>query len=144
MYATVLAFLATMKPHIGTGPNWNFVQRISKSVRKNWWAHMLYVNNYVHPYSFSHPENAFSETWYLACDMQMFWLSPLFIYPIWRWKKTGVIWTAICLFVFLGASATVFIVYDLIPTILFVRTYNNFEPTTCKDQLTIIHFLRLT
>ena len=121
MYATVLAFLATIRPHIGNGPDWNFVQRITKSVREYWWAHMLYVNNYVH-HKFSSPDFAFGETWYLASDMQMFWLSPLFIYPIWRWKKTGVIWTAICLFVFLAASATVFIVYDLIPAMFLVRT----------------------
>ena len=121
MYATVLAFLATIRPHIGNGPDWNFMQRIRKSARKYWWAHMLYVYNYVHPKS-SSPDFAFGETWYLASDMQMFWLSPLFIYPIWRWKKTGVIWTAICLFVFLAASATVFIVYDLIPAMFLVRT----------------------
>ena len=122
MYATVLAFLATIWPHLGTGPDWYYVQRISKGVRENWWAHMLYVNNYVNPNNFSSPDNAFGETWYLACDMQMFWLSPLFIYPIWCWKKTGIIWTSICVLVFWGVSATVFIVYDLIPSILLVRT----------------------
>ena len=29
------------------------------------------------------------ETWYLACDMQLFFLSPLFIYPMWRWRNIG-------------------------------------------------------
>ena len=142
----MLAFIATFLPYMGTGPDWDIVRRLSKGVRDRWWTYMFYVNNYVATteLSISSPLMGPVESWYLACDMQMFWLSPLFIYPIWRWKKTGVIWTAICLFVFLGASATVFIVYDLIPTILLVRTYNNFEPTTCKDQLTIIHFLRLT
>jgi peptidoglycan/LPS O-acetylase OafA/YrhL len=122
LYASVLAFLATIWPHIGTGPDWSFVQKISKSIRNYWWAHMLYVNNYVRHPSASSPDFAFGETWYLACDMQMFWLSPLFIYPIWRWKRTGVIWIAICLLFFLGASATVFIVYGVIPTVLLVRS----------------------
>ena len=120
VYATILAFLAKIGPHVGIGPNWDSIRRISKCIRENWWKHLLYVNNF-HPYSISSPDYAFGESWYLACDMQMFLISPLFIYPIWRWKRAGLIWTATCLFVFLGASATVFIVYDLIPTIIIVR-----------------------
>ena len=29
------------------------------------------------------------ETWYLAIDMQYFLISPLLIYPIWRWGAAG-------------------------------------------------------
>jgi len=38
--------------------------------------------------------------WYLACDMQFYILSPLLIYPIWRWRKLG--WG---LLVFTGIAA---------------------------------------
>jgi peptidoglycan/LPS O-acetylase OafA/YrhL len=82
---------------------------------------LLYVKNFIHPYSISSPDYAFGESWYLACDMQMLLISPLFIYPIWRWMGAGLIWIAICLFVFLGTSASVFIAYDLIPTLLVFR-----------------------
>jgi peptidoglycan/LPS O-acetylase OafA/YrhL len=124
VYAALVAFISTLYPYVGTGPDWNFVVQKSKALRKSWWANLMYINNYVKPVRnwATNPEMPSPETWYLACDMQMFLISPLFIYPIWRWKKTGVIWTAICLFFFLGASATVFIVYDLIPAIFLVRT----------------------
>ncbi|XP_045034184.1 nose resistant to fluoxetine protein 6 isoform X2 [Daphnia magna] len=122
VYAAVLAFLATLWPYIGTGPDWHFVQRISKSVRENLWAQMLYINNYVNPHRFTSPAYGFAESWYLACDMQMFWISPLFIYPLWRWKRVGLIWTVFCLLLFLGISAMTFIIYDLPPTIIWLRS----------------------
>ncbi len=53
--------------------------------------------------------------------MQMFWISPLFIYPIWRWKKVGLIWTTIAICLSLGASVIVFIVKDLPATITPAR-----------------------
>ncbi|XP_057379361.1 nose resistant to fluoxetine protein 6-like isoform X1 [Daphnia carinata] len=122
VYAAVLAFLATLWPYIGTGPDWHFVQRISQSVRENFWAQMLYINNYVNPHRFTSPAYGFAESWYLSCDMQMFWISPLFIYPLWRWKRVGFIWTVFCLLLFLGISAMTFIVYDLPPTIIWLRS----------------------
>lgn len=120
-YVFVLMFIITFFPLVGTGPDWNFVQRISQSVRSNWYSHLLYINNYVFPSRFTSPDYGFGETWYLACDMQMFWLSPLFIYPIWRWKKAGIIWTTISLFSLLGISLNVFILYDLPATIQLTR-----------------------
>nr|CAH0109342.1 unnamed protein product [Daphnia galeata] len=29
-------------------------------------------------------------TWYLAIDMQLFLVSPILIYPLWRWRKCGI------------------------------------------------------
>ncbi len=119
VYAAVLAFIATLGPYIGTGPDWHFVRRMSKGVRERWWTNMLYINNYVATteLSMSSPLMGPVECWYLACDMQMFWLSPLFIYPIWRWKKTGTIWTAASLVAFLAISAKAFIVHNLPATL---------------------------
>lgn len=97
------------------------MERTSQSVRNNWYAHLLYINNYVKPNKFTSQYNGFGETWYLACDMQMFWISPLFIYPIWRWKKAGIIWTIVTLLVLLGISAIDFIVYDLPAIFNFTR-----------------------
>ena len=42
-------------------------------------------------------------TWYLACDMQMYWGAPLVILPLWWNRKVGVVlwglqmagWTAL-------------------------------------------------
>jgi peptidoglycan/LPS O-acetylase OafA/YrhL len=118
-----MAFVATLHPYVGTGPDWNLVVQKSQTLRKTWWINLMYINNYVNPVKnwWTNPEMPIGENWYLACDMQMFWLSPLFIYPIWRWRRTGVIWTACCLLVALGISAIVFLVHDLPATICWLR-----------------------
>ena len=36
-------------------------------------------------------------TWYLSCDMQMYWLSPLVILPIWFNERIGLAFWATCL-----------------------------------------------
>lgn len=64
------------------------------------------------------------QTWYLALDMQLFILSPLFIYMLWRRKNIGL---ALLAFVFLGtigANFAIFAVFDLMPTIMPTRTYD--------------------
>lgn len=63
---------------------------------------------------------AMGETYYLACDMQMFWLSPLFIYPLWRWKKAGLIWVIAIFFTCLVASTIPFITIDDLPPSLTI------------------------
>ena len=78
---------------------------------------MLYINNQVPKVEkcLNNPMNGLGEGWYLACDMQMFWISPLFIYPLWRWRRFGLAWTMFGLFSFLGASIAVFTLKDLPP-----------------------------
>ena len=44
-YAVVLAFAATLWPHLGSGPHWVFIEEMSRSCRKEWWTHLLYFNN---------------------------------------------------------------------------------------------------
>jgi peptidoglycan/LPS O-acetylase OafA/YrhL len=63
------------------------------------------------------------QTWYLAVDMQLFFVSPLFIYPLWRWRKWGLAWLAA---VGLTCQAVVFYVYardDLHPNVWPTRLY---------------------
>ena len=56
------------------------------------------------------------ETWYLAADMQMFWISPLFIYPVWRWKRMGLGWIFFSTSLFVAASIVVYIIWELPPS----------------------------
>lgn len=35
------------------------------------------------------------QSWYLAVDMQLFWLSPLVLYSLWRWPRVGLIKLAV-------------------------------------------------
>lgn len=62
------------------------------------------------------------QTWYLALDMQLFIVSPIFVYLLWRNKNIGL--ALLCL-VFIGtiaANFAVFAVFDLMPTVMPTRT----------------------
>lgn len=47
-----------------------------------WWSTLLYVANYVNP-----GQLCFGHSWYLIVDMQLYVLSPLILYPLWRFKS---------------------------------------------------------
>ncbi|XP_046631188.1 nose resistant to fluoxetine protein 6-like isoform X2 [Daphnia pulicaria] len=136
VYAALVAFISTLYPYVGTGPDWNFVVQKSKALRKSWWANLMYINNFVKPVRNwgTNPEMPSLETWYLACDMQMFLISPLFIYPIWRWKRAGIIWTALNFLVMLGISTIVFVVHNLPPTIFWFRPSDVTEINVYADK----------
>ena len=123
MYAFVVTFTATLYPYMGSGPDWSFVQRVSRGTRQNFWTYMFYINNQrgMEKFMNNNPLNGLSEVWHLACDMQMFWISPLFIYPLWRWKRAGLAWTIFALFGFLGATLVIFTLMDLPPNYILTR-----------------------
>ena len=79
---------------------------MSQNCREKGWINFLYVNNIV---QVDPVKVCMGETWYLAIDMQMFLLSPLIIYPLWRWKKAGLAWLAMWL---IGTLASCFVVFD--------------------------------
>ena len=123
LYAFVVIFVATLYPYMGSGPDWSFVQRVSQGTRQNFWTYMFYINNQrgMEKFMNNNPLNGLSEVWHLACDMQMFWISPLFIYPLWRWKRAGLAWAIFALFGFLGASIVIFTLKDLPPNFMLTR-----------------------
>lgn len=67
------------------------------------------------------------QSWYLAADMQLFIISPLFIYPLWRWKnKLGLAWIIVALTTVIGAITTIYIMWDLPATnTILERPYNH-------------------
>ena len=63
------------------------------------------------------------QVWYLALDMQLFIIAPLFIYLIWRWNKWGLLFLLAFTLASIGANFAIFGVYDnLLPTSMFTRT----------------------
>ncbi|KAG7301171.1 hypothetical protein JYU34_014019 [Plutella xylostella] len=68
VYAFMLASVSTWNRHIGSGPLWPLVVGSEAAAcRRYWWAHLLYVNNYVYDDALCAPS-----TWYLAADTQLF------------------------------------------------------------------------
>lgn len=61
------------------------------------------------------------ETWYLAVDMQLFLISPIFVYLLWRWKRTGLIVLAGFTLASLSANFAVYFYFNLPPTLMVTR-----------------------
>ncbi|XP_026755838.2 nose resistant to fluoxetine protein 6-like [Galleria mellonella] len=70
IYALMMGTIATLMRHMGDGPLWPLVVTSeSAACRQYWWAHVLYINNYIYDDAWCTPQS-----WYLASDTQMFCL----------------------------------------------------------------------
>ena len=118
LLAVALAIVINLCPLISSGPDGHYLRQRSEAASKKWWAQLLYIDNIVTNSNFGRhsQQMGMSENWYLTCDMQMFWLSPLLIYPLWRWKRVGLVWVIVCLFSFIAATAAQFIFIPDFPT----------------------------
>ena len=63
------------------------------------------------------------ETWYLAVDLQLFLVAPLFVYLLWRWERTGLATLAVFTFILLAANFAVFAFYDNYPPTLMLTRW---------------------
>ncbi|XP_015511171.2 nose resistant to fluoxetine protein 6 [Neodiprion lecontei] len=81
----LVLFCAFLLHRIANGPIWNMMNYlVITPCQRNWWLNLLYVQNFVDK------ENiCLLHTWYLAVDMQLFWISPVIVYPLYRWPKVG-------------------------------------------------------
>ncbi|XP_046487737.1 uncharacterized protein [Neodiprion pinetum] len=82
--AAIVLFTAVLLHRTANGPVWNTMTFIVQPCRDNWWVNLLYVQNFVRK-----EEMCLPHTWYLAVDMQLFWITPLIFYPLQRWPKIG-------------------------------------------------------
>ncbi|KAK0160134.1 hypothetical protein PV328_007571 [Microctonus aethiopoides] len=89
-------------PRINLGPFWHSYMEDQKNhCSKIWWPMLLYVQNYVES------EHLFCQDhlWYLVVDMQLFWISPLILYPLAKKPKIGLVILALCFIVSIIAPA---------------------------------------
>ncbi|XP_061721047.1 O-acyltransferase like protein-like [Cydia pomonella] len=86
-YAAVLAIIATWMRRFGNGPMWQTVVGAEvDACRRDWYYHLLYVNNYV-DYS-----QCMGHAWYLGADMMLtvFGLLIFCVLRSWRARKIAI------------------------------------------------------
>ncbi|KAK3927659.1 Nose resistant to fluoxetine protein 6 [Frankliniella fusca] len=87
-FALMIGITATWIAILGNGPLWHqVVGDASLSCVRNWWSALLYVGNYATP-----TDQCMMQSWYLMVDMQLHWLSPLLLVPLWKFPRLGLIW----------------------------------------------------
>ncbi|XP_052092463.1 nose resistant to fluoxetine protein 6-like [Mytilus californianus] len=84
-YMLVLMVYVSLFHYTGSGPNWPNDGPEKNHCEKAWYYNLLYINNF-----FDDKENqCMLWSWYLACDMQFFVLSPLIILPLYFFPIVG-------------------------------------------------------
>ncbi|CAD6244916.1 GSCOCG00013530001-RA-CDS [Cotesia congregata] len=82
-YAVLIMFIALILPHLGSGPYWSLkVGLESESCSNNWWANLLYINNYVNT-----DKLCMFQSWYLSTDYHLYILSLFTIYAFWKMPR---------------------------------------------------------
>merc|ERR1712117_950726 len=85
VYAIILFFHATLLKYFATGPGSFGISMASEACQDSWWKNLLYLNNVWE----ANLNGCLGQTWYLGNDMQFFIISPLIIWPIWKFPKIG-------------------------------------------------------
>ncbi|XP_067686169.1 nose resistant to fluoxetine protein 6-like [Haliotis asinina] len=78
LYMTVLMFYVCVSGYFRHGPDVTpLLDR--ENCRRNWWVNLLYINNV---YRSSSTELCLGQSWFLANDMQFYWIAPLALIPL--------------------------------------------------------------
>nr|XP_023016320.1 nose resistant to fluoxetine protein 6 [Leptinotarsa decemlineata] len=84
-FAAVIAFCTFVLPWTNNGPLWNLVVTHHSDIcKKYWWRNLMFIHNY-----FGFKEMCLTHTHHIGIDTQLFFISPVLIYLIWRWPKRG-------------------------------------------------------
>ncbi|GFY66338.1 nose resistant to fluoxetine protein 6 [Trichonephila inaurata madagascariensis] len=92
VFMAVYWFYTLLFSYTGSGPLWPSFATNPLCLQR-WWTYPLYVNNME-----SMTKTCLPVLWYLAADMQLYMISPMFMIALIRWPKLGytLIGAAIC------------------------------------------------
>lgn len=82
--AAGIVFTLGLLTQFSDGPFWRITtaQAAFKHCEKNWWSTLLYIGNIATP-----GKLCFGHSWYLMADMQLYILSPIILYPLWKLRN---------------------------------------------------------
>lgn len=107
-FAALVLFTCTLMKYCGSGPFWNsLIKSTQVACDKYWWSALLYVQNYVNPNRI-----CLGHSWYLSVDMQLYLVSPLIVYSLWRWGRRALIVIAGLILASMGCVLGSFLVND--------------------------------
>ncbi|XP_070555368.1 nose resistant to fluoxetine protein 6-like [Ptychodera flava] len=111
VYAFCLMMYATLTLHMGNGVWWFSWYSAQETCQNIWWTNLLYINNlYPFPGILREYVVCMGWSWYLAVDMQLYVISPVFIVTFYKSWKAGLflsIGTTLCSFGICAYLATV-------------------------------------
>ncbi|KAG8287303.1 hypothetical protein J6590_041547 [Homalodisca vitripennis] len=89
--AMMVLLYATIAVRFSDGPIWlKFYDFVNSCCYYNWWATLLYINNYYDPYNM-----CVTQSWYLSSDFQLYLFSPVLLIPLHKRPKLGLTLAAV-------------------------------------------------
>lgn len=125
--AVVILYIMSWYKYAGEGPMWTKLGTQDQRCSHTWWATLLYLQNYLFPSSMVriYPLNnllddltfpthlqCISQSWYLAVDMQLYILSPIFLLSLWKWRHKAVVPIALLGLLSLLCTFVMYMVFD--------------------------------
>ncbi|XP_044255135.1 nose resistant to fluoxetine protein 6-like [Tribolium madens] len=124
--AVVIFVLKNLYNYLGNGPKMPILHEIfQKPCEKYWWTTLLYVQNYVNV-----SEMCLEETWYLSIDFQLYVISPIIFFALWKYPKMCIATLCGCIIAIMGASF--YSAWENHLTALVANLYGNFKEYTHK------------
>uniref|UniRef100_A0A1Q3FR05 Nose resistant-to-fluoxetine protein N-terminal domain-containing protein n=2 Tax=Culex tarsalis TaxID=7177 RepID=A0A1Q3FR05_CULTA len=103
----LILFCTFVLPFLGSGPQWNLVVTGHGDIcKKYWWRNMLFIHNY-----FGFKDMCLTHTHHVGIDTELFAVSPLFIWALWKWPRKGAI--ALVVLALVSTVHRFFITYNL-------------------------------
>ncbi|XP_065353567.1 nose resistant to fluoxetine protein 6-like [Cloeon dipterum] len=133
VYAVVVCVYAVLLQHLGSGPIW--AEKVGREVARcteNWWANLLYINNYVNTDAM-----CMFQSWYLSCDMQLFLISVPIASLLWKRPKIGQITLAVAIFASVMIPFAVTLLYKLDALLLLYM--NTLEDPTVNQTFRFMY-----
>lgn len=116
VYIMVIVFIY-LAPVMGSGPIYHdTVDGFVEACYKNWWTNILFVNNFINTDQICLPQS-----WYVACDMQLYIAAIIVILPILRWPWVGLSIATLGIIASVGGTIALTYINDYPPTMLFIH-----------------------
>ncbi|XP_074031574.1 nose resistant to fluoxetine protein 6 [Leptinotarsa decemlineata] len=99
--ALIVLFYATLPQFLGSGPVLhNVYVDHQKFCQDYWWSTLLHLQSYVNP-----DKLCIYPVWYLSCEVPFYFLSPVILYPLWKYPRLGYV---IIVLLFISSMASSF------------------------------------
>ncbi|CAG9862564.1 unnamed protein product [Phyllotreta striolata] len=115
LYAVVVFYYATYFKYSGNGPMWKtIIYPEVEDCRNNWWANLLYINNYVNV-----DKICMVHSWYLPCDFHYFMIAIILCVIIYKNQRAGLIILSIVTMISIIIPFVITYLYEGSPVIYF-------------------------
>nr|XP_008192486.2 PREDICTED: nose resistant to fluoxetine protein 6-like isoform X3 [Tribolium castaneum] len=119
--AVIVLIQTNLYKYLVSGPSVPIVTEIfQKHCEDHWWSALLYVQNYFHVSNMCIPQ-----TWYLCIDMQLYAISPIIFFLLWKHPKVCI--TLLCGISVAITAASFYVAWQNQLTALLSNFYGNFR-----------------